>query len=86
LLPVTEADIRAMLGSLRAAPLLGAYRGQAPRDVAALVRAVLGVQAIFLDHRDTVSDLEINPLMVGRKGEGVRAVDVRIVRAPQRIP
>jgi acyl-CoA synthetase (NDP forming) len=79
LLPVEDAQVRAMLASLRSAPLLGDFRGQPARDVDALVKAVLGLQAIFLDHRDTVSDIEINPLMIGRAGEGVRAVDVRIV-------
>jgi acyl-CoA synthetase (NDP forming) len=79
LLPVAEGEVRGMLASLRAAPLLGAFRGRPPRDVDALVRAVLGLSQLFLDHRESLSDIEINPLMVGGAGEGVRAVDVRIV-------
>ena len=81
LLPVGESEVRAMLASLRSAPLLGDFRGRPPRDVDALVRAVLGLSELFLDHRDFVNDIEINPLMIGRQGEGVRAVDVRFVRA-----
>jgi acyl-CoA synthetase (NDP forming) len=81
LLPVAEPEVRAMLASLRTAPLLGAFRGRPPRDVDALVRAVLGLSQLFLDYRDVVSDIEINPLMIGAEGEGVCAVDVRIVRA-----
>jgi acyl-CoA synthetase (NDP forming) len=80
LLPVDEAQVRAMLASLRSAPLLGEFRGQPARDVDALVRAVLGLAKLFLDHREQLSDVEINPLMVGRKGEGACAVDLRIVR------
>jgi acetate---CoA ligase (ADP-forming) len=80
LLPVDETQVRAMLASLRSAPLLGEFRGQPARDVDALVRAVLGLAALFLDHREQLSDVEINPLMVGRKGEGACAVDLRIVR------
>jgi acyl-CoA synthetase (NDP forming) len=83
LLPVSEAELRGMLASLRSAPLLGEFRGQPPRDVDALVRAVLGLSELFLDHRESLSDIEINPLMIGRQGDGVRAVDVRIVRAKQ---
>jgi acyl-CoA synthetase (NDP forming) len=79
LLPVEEPHVRAMLASLRSARLLGAFRGRPARDVEAVVKAVLGLQAIFAAHRDTVSEIEINPLMVGDEGEGVRAVDVRVV-------
>jgi acetate---CoA ligase (ADP-forming) len=84
LLPVEEEDVRAMLASLRSAPLLGAFRGSPARDVDALVGAVLGLSRLFLDHRSSVSDIEVNPLMVGADGQGVRAVDVRVVRATTR--
>jgi acetate---CoA ligase (ADP-forming) len=81
LLPVEEPDVRAMLAALRSAPLLGEFRGRPARDVDALVRAVLGLSRLFLDHREFLSDIEVNPLMIGATGEGVRAVDVRMVPA-----
>lgn len=79
LLPVDEEIAREMLLSLRAKSLLGAFRGKPPRDVAAVARAVAGLSRLFLDHREWLSDLEINPLIVLAEGEGVRAVDVRAV-------
>lgn len=79
MLPVDEADARAMLGELRGKAILGAFRGAPPRDVEALVAAICGLSAIFLDHRHRLADLEVNPLIVGAAGEGVRAVDVRPV-------
>ncbi len=80
LLPVDEAEVRAMLASLRSAPLLASFRGQPPRDVDALVAAILGLAQLFLDHRDAISDIEVNPLMIGFQGAGVCAVDVRILQ------
>ena len=80
LLPVTAEDAREMLGELRGAALLGAFRGAPPRDVDALVRAIVGLSDVYLDHRHHLSDLEINPLMVLAEGEGVRVVDLRPVR------
>jgi acetyltransferase len=80
LLPVGESEVRAMLASLRSAPLLGDFRGRPARDVDALLRAVLGLSELFLEYRGSLSEIEINPLMIGARGEGVRAVDVRIVR------
>jgi acyl-CoA synthetase (NDP forming) len=79
LLPIDEDTARGMLSSLRGASLLGAFRGRPERDVDAVVRAMTGLSRLFLDHRNCLSDLEINPLIVLAKGHGVRAVDVRMV-------
>ena len=80
LLPVDEAMAEDMLLSLKSAALLGAFRRRAARDVAAAARAMAGLSRLFLDHRADFADVEINPLTVLAAGEGVRAVDVRIVR------
>ncbi|HWO42042.1 MAG TPA: acetate--CoA ligase family protein [Candidatus Eisenbacteria bacterium] len=80
LLPVSEADARAMLGELRGYKILEGIRGQPPRDTAALVRAMVGLSNIFTFHREHLSDLEFNPIMVRAEGMGVAAVDVRLIR------
>jgi acyl-CoA synthetase (NDP forming) len=79
LLPADAGDVESMLRSLRSYAALGAFRGRAERDVAALVAAALAVGRTFEAHRASIADLEINPLIVGARGSGVRAVDVRIV-------
>jgi acyl-CoA synthetase (NDP forming) len=79
LLPVAADEAREMLGELRGAALLGAFRGRPARDVEALVAAIEGLSRLYLDHRDHLTDLEINPLVVLEEGQGVRAVDVRLV-------
>ncbi len=81
MLPVSRDDIIEMIECLRSAALFKSFRGQPPRDVPALVQAVEALSSVFLAHRNSLSDLEINPLMVGSLGEGVYAVDVRIVSA-----
>jgi acetyltransferase len=75
-----------MLGSLRGAPLLGAFRGQPARDVDAVVGAMTGLSRLFADHREQLSDLEINPLIVLAEGQGARAVDVRMVQRTRQEP
>ena len=79
LLPLTPDDARAMLDELKAVKLLHGYRGSAATDVDALVGAVCALSDFFLDHRTWLADLEINPLVVLEKGNGVRAVDIRPV-------
>jgi acetyltransferase len=80
LLPVDEREARAMLQELRGYRVLEGVRGQPARDIDALVRAITGLSDIFAAHRNSLSDLEINPLIVRPEGEGIAAVDVRIVR------
>ena len=79
MLPVSDVDAREMLDELRGKAILGAFRGSAPRDIDALVKAICGLSEIFARHRDHLADLEVNPLIVGAEGEGVCAVDVRPV-------
>jgi len=80
LLPVGPSDARAMLDELKVTKLLAGYRGRPPADVDALVKAMCGLSDFYLNHRNLLADLEINPLIVLANGHGVRAVDVRFVQ------
>jgi len=80
LLPIDEAEAREMLSELKGYPVLKGVRGQPPRDVDALVRAITGLSEVFLSCRSVLSDLEVNPLIVRQAGRGVAAVDVRVVK------
>jgi acetate---CoA ligase (ADP-forming) len=82
LLPVSADDARAMIDELKIAKLLRGFRSKPPADLDALVAAVCGLSAFYLDHRHLLSDIEINPLVVLPNGAGVRAVDVRPVYLP----
>ena len=79
LLPIDKVIARDMIRSLRGASMLDGFRGRSVRDVDAVVRAMIGLSRLFIDHRPWLSDLEINPLIVLAKDEGVRAVDIRAV-------
>jgi acetate---CoA ligase (ADP-forming) len=80
LLPVDEAEARLMLQELRGFKVLQGVRGQGPRDIDALVKAMVGLSDVFAAQRNHLTDLEINPLMARAPGRGVAAVDVRLVR------
>ena len=81
LLPVDEAEAHAMLAELKAAPLLGAFRGAPPRDVRALVAAMVALSRLALDHAERIVSVEVNPLLVHEHGRGATAVDARLVLA-----
>jgi acetyl-CoA synthetase (ADP-forming) len=62
---------------LGSAPLLGGWRGSAARDVEAIVGALVRLSWLAVDLGTRLIDLEINPLIAGEVGTGVRAVDLR---------
>lgn len=63
LLPVTKADVTHALNALACAPLLNGYRGKPGAHLPAVINAVMAVQAYALAHSDTLSEIEINPLL-----------------------
>ena len=72
-----EAEIVAELMKLRAARLLGPFRGAPARDVAAAARCVAALAAFALAHPE-VAEIDINPLMVFADGDGALALDALI--------
>jgi acyl-CoA synthetase (NDP forming) len=75
--PVSHDTASRMVAALRIARLLSGWRGNAARDVDAVIDAVVRLSWLAADLGDRLKDLEINPLIVGIGREGVRAVDVR---------
>lgn len=63
LLPVQPADVKEALGKLRCSPVLHGYRGQPAAKKSSIVDAVMAVQSYVLAHTDTVSEVEVNPLI-----------------------
>ncbi|MEU7552439.1 acetate--CoA ligase family protein [Streptomyces sp. NPDC044571] len=73
--PFGEDQARAMLAELRGHALLEGVRGAPPADVDALVEVILRVQRMALELGDSLSELDINPLMVLPRGQGAVALD-----------
>ena len=78
--PVSAEEASAMLGSLKAAPLLNGFRGAAKADVAALSRLISDVSVLAAQHAKEISEIEINPVLVHAEGQGVTIVDALVVR------
>lgn len=78
LLPVSRADLRTALASLRCWPLLSGYRGRPAGDVDAVLDAVQAILAYAQSRADTLLELDVNPLLVLPQGQGALAVDALI--------
>lgn len=81
LAPVSEEDAVEMLGELRMAPVLRAFRGDAEVDFPALAGAVARFSRLLTD-LPMLSEIELNPLVA--RPDGVLAVDARAVRDASR--
>ena len=75
--PVDLIEAQDMTEELRYKKILGAFRGQKPVDMDTLCRALIAVGQIGLA-RETVSELDINPLIITPEGRVV-AVDALVV-------
>lgn len=76
--PITPTQAQDMITSLRSYPLFAGVRGEPPSDMEAMVECLLRVSQMVTDLPQIV-ELDINPLFVYETGEGVMAVDARIV-------
>lgn len=78
LLPVSASDIRVALQGLKTWPLLNGYRGKTTGDVEALVDAISAIASYAQAHADRLLELDVNPILVLPRGQGVVAVDALI--------
>jgi len=80
--PVTRFDALEMLQEIRAANLLGAFRGQAPANPDTLAGILVALGEIGLRHPE-IREIDLNPVKIRPDGAPV-AVDALIALAPSR--
>jgi acyl-CoA synthetase (NDP forming) len=76
-LPASAQDVRRALSRLKLWTLLNGFRGRPPADVEALVDGAVRLGNRFLA-TPTIDEIELNPVMVGAKDDGVRVVDALV--------
>jgi acetate---CoA ligase (ADP-forming) len=78
LAPVDVSEARAMVTQLRGAALLGPFRGRPAVDVDAVAEVIVRVSQLLIEFPE-IQELDLNPVLVGAKGEGCIAVDALAV-------
>ena len=78
--PVSAAEASAMLAELKAAPLLNGFRGAAKADIPALSKLIAQISVLAAQAREQIAEIELNPVLVHPKGQGVTIVDALVVR------
>lgn len=78
--PLGEAEAREMIEEIRAAGILTGARGQEAEDVDAVVDCILRVSQLATDY-PSITECDLNPLVVFGEGKGAMALDTRFAIA-----
>ncbi|HXX25952.1 MAG TPA: acetate--CoA ligase family protein, partial [Pseudolabrys sp.] len=78
--PLDREQAHALLAHLKGAAIFGAWRGMPEADTEALAGAMVKLAQFAADHADDVAEIDLNPVIVHAKGEGVSVVDALIVK------
>ena len=79
LCPITREDALEMIDEVKGARLLSGFRGAPVADVDALADVLVNVSQMAVQLEGSLGELDINPLMVLPKGQGVKAADALVV-------
>lgn len=73
--PLCLDDARAMIARLKIHPLLNGFRDGVAYDIEALAQAIVRLGDMIVATQDCVGDIDLNPILVGPKGQGALCVD-----------
>jgi acetyltransferase len=77
--PISAAEARRALESLKGAKVFAGARGAPPADIVALAQMAARLSWLAYDLRDDIAELDLNPVMVLPQGQGAFAVDALVV-------
>ena len=76
-LPLTDRDVSEMIADTRASQLLKGYRGSPEADLAAVENLLLQLGSLA-EAVPEISEIDLNPVIVHPKGEGLTMIDARV--------
>lgn len=76
--PLSQDDIKSMVAETMAGKLLNGFRGAPTGDFHALYKVIAQLSHLAMAHPE-IQEIEINPLIVYPEGEGVLAIDSRMI-------
>ncbi|WP_293866038.1 acetate--CoA ligase family protein [uncultured Alsobacter sp.] len=79
LAPFGRDEAMAMISGIRGHALLEGVRGAAPSDVEALADLLVSLSRFAAAHGDDLESIDLNPVLVRPRGEGVVALDALLV-------
>lgn len=78
--PLNKEEAIEMLKNLKSYKLLTGYRGSKPLDINMLVDVMVKISEFAAKNKDTVKELDLNPVFVYPEGEGISVIDALLIR------
>jgi len=78
--PLNQTGARALIGRLKGAQVFERCRGLPPADTEALVELMVRLSQFAADHADDLTAIDLNPVIVHARGDGVSVVDALIIK------
>lgn len=78
--PLDRASALDLISRLKGAAMLGAWRGLPAADTPALADLMVRLSQFAALHADDIAEIELNPVIVHGRGDGVTLVDALIVK------
>lgn len=76
--PVSKKEALSMITNLKSFKLLDGYRGNAKLDIDALADLIVSISDFAKDNKNTLKELDINPIFIYEKG--LSAVDALVIK------
>ncbi len=76
--PMNRREALSMIQQIKSYKLLLGVRGEEQKDLDSVIEIIMKISTI-ITQCESISDIEINPLVVYEQGQGSRAVDVRVM-------
>jgi acyl-CoA synthetase (NDP forming) len=83
--PLTRADAEQMVRGIKGFKILNGARGRPKADIAAIEDVLLKMSRLAMDLESYVTEIDINPLMVGAEGRGAKAVDALMLLSEAKV-
>jgi len=77
--PISAAEARRALASLKGAKIFAGARGAPPADVEALAEMASRLSWLAWDYKDQIAELDLNPVVLLPEGQGALAVDALVI-------
>ena len=77
--PISEKDAYEMIKETKGYKILMGARGKEEHDIEALVDIIVKFSFLCVDTAGIFTEIDVNPLIVGEKGKGVKVVDSLMV-------
>ena len=80
--PLSKFDAEQMVSEIKGYPILQGVRGKKRSDTKAIAETLMRLAVLAEDCRNTIFEIDINPLIVFDEGRGVKALDALVVKTP----